>query len=480
MNICCDICLDDVKSIIEFCDCCKNIQCFNCIISFDRKCSFCSKNINIYEVLLFSENDYLLEDITKFLNKKIYNLYKKYFGDINIMNKFINLWILSDLFSNSTDMLTITNLYNNILIQKIKNNFLLMNKNINCLTKFANKDTLNNLLNVSVNIKNHENIVEVTEYKLNDLKINMFKFFNENYYNSFNNNINLIKCMDINNNILEFEEEEWFTKLKQESIEITKKLESIILDKNNSELFFFSFLKYFTNPFFNYDNKCKCNKISCDFCNTVYCKKCICVLNNTQKHLCIENSNIDYEEIKICPGCKILVLKDSGCDDMWCLNCKIFFSWKHGFIRTDKPHNPDYYEFMNLKINSDRTLIKQVILQELIEEFNCDIGDEDSLILDCISDSEFLERDINKNIYEYLIPNLLKQVYVVNILKIDTIVDRDFSTLNNIINLTLKYRNNIIKICGEMAYNLYWSTIIYENIKIKTNSCKINYKNFTF
>lgn len=88
---------------------------------------------------------------------------------------------------------------------------------------------------------------------------------------------------------------------------------------------------------------CTCNRIDCETCNNgLYCSVCL-----SDPHGECSLDKVDADEYKMCPGCRTLVTKIEGCDDMWCLKCKVFFSWRQGVVRTDTPHNPDYIDSIN-------------------------------------------------------------------------------------------------------------------------------------
>ena len=120
-------------------------------------------------------------------------------------------------------------------------------------------------------------------------------------------------------------------------------------------------------------------------------------------------------------------------------------------------------------------IIKQLLMQELVEEFNSEIGDEDSLLLDCIGNNDFVEQNLFSHINEHIIPHLLKQTFVFNILKIDSIFNRNCDIFKKLFLLNDNYKSMIKKLCGEISYNIFWNEIVYENLKIKTSTFKISY-----
>lgn len=85
----------------------------------------------------------------------------------------------------------------------------------------------------------------------------------------------------------------------------------------------------------------------CDICKINVCPKCRAI--KTEDHECkkedIESTELIKKETKGCPQCGVPIFKSSGCDQMWCVACKVFFSWRTGNIDTSGHyHNPDYYE----------------------------------------------------------------------------------------------------------------------------------------
>ena len=52
------------------------------------------------------------------------------------------------------------------------------------------------------------------------------------------------------------------------------------------------------------------------------------------------------QETKPCPTCGVRIYKISGCDQIWCVECKVAFSWRTGIIDKGVIHNPHFYEHM--------------------------------------------------------------------------------------------------------------------------------------
>lgn len=93
--------------------------------------------------------------------------------------------------------------------------------------------------------------------------------------------------------------------------------------------------------FVNDDWKCGlCFKTTCSECHEI---------KDLKSHICDEDKkrNIEYlkEDSKPCPRCASFIHKISGCDQMWCTQCRFTFSWRTGEEETHV-HNPHYYEWL--------------------------------------------------------------------------------------------------------------------------------------
>ena len=110
--------------------------------------------------------------------------------------------------------------------------------------------------------------------------------------------------------------------------------------------------KKYICPCPNFDENCRglidSGSYSCGICNTKVCKKCHSI--TTDEHVCnpddVESIKMLKKNTKPCPSCATPIFKMSGCDQMWCTNCKTAFSWTKGEIENGSVHNPHYFEWM--------------------------------------------------------------------------------------------------------------------------------------
>ena len=51
------------------------------------------------------------------------------------------------------------------------------------------------------------------------------------------------------------------------------------------------------------------------------------------------------KETKPCPSCATPIFKIQGCDQMWCTQCHIAFSWRTGMRVNGVIHNPHFYQW---------------------------------------------------------------------------------------------------------------------------------------
>jgi hypothetical protein len=91
----------------------------------------------------------------------------------------------------------------------------------------------------------------------------------------------------------------------------------------------------------------------CEICKIYCCKDCDEPVGYTRDapHVCnddnIKSRELIKKETKPCPKCGVRIFKIIGCDQMWCTECQVTFSWNTGkIILTTQIHNPHYYEFI--------------------------------------------------------------------------------------------------------------------------------------
>ena len=91
----------------------------------------------------------------------------------------------------------------------------------------------------------------------------------------------------------------------------------------------------------------------CEICKLYTCPDCFEIIGYTKEdpHTCIEDNlksaELIKKETKGCPQCGVRIFKISGCDQMWCTECKVAFSWNTGkIIISENIHNPHYYNYL--------------------------------------------------------------------------------------------------------------------------------------
>lgn len=91
----------------------------------------------------------------------------------------------------------------------------------------------------------------------------------------------------------------------------------------------------------------------CGVCNIWVCKDCFEIKGDAKdaEHTCDPNTLLTAralkKETKPCPNCHCSIYKISGCDQMWCTQCHIAFSWRTGKKVRGHVHNPHYYQWVN-------------------------------------------------------------------------------------------------------------------------------------
>jgi len=89
----------------------------------------------------------------------------------------------------------------------------------------------------------------------------------------------------------------------------------------------------------------------CGMCETWCCADCHAIIgkSKTAAHTCdpndVESVKALKAETKPCPKCAVPIFKIDGCDQIWCTQCHIAFSFRTGAIEKNI-HNPHYYEWL--------------------------------------------------------------------------------------------------------------------------------------
>ncbi len=90
----------------------------------------------------------------------------------------------------------------------------------------------------------------------------------------------------------------------------------------------------------------------CGLCHRYTCPECFELKGLTKDcdHVCSEtnlkSAELIKKETKACPQCGVRIFKISGCDQMWCTECKVAFNWSTGkIVVSGTIHNPHYYEY---------------------------------------------------------------------------------------------------------------------------------------
>ena len=109
------------------------------------------------------------------------------------------------------------------------------------------------------------------------------------------------------------------------------------------------------NGFLSTAWKCKlCEKYTCPNCMEVKGPDKNC------EHVCnpdtVASVKLMRSDSKPCPKCRAMIFKISGCDQMWCTQCQVAFSWRTGCIVNGVIHNPHFYEWQRNNPNTQQNI----------------------------------------------------------------------------------------------------------------------------
>ena len=100
------------------------------------------------------------------------------------------------------------------------------------------------------------------------------------------------------------------------------------------------------------------SQYKCQLCNMFTCPKCLEVIGDSKdiEHTCnpdnVSTAEFIKKDTKPCPQCGTRIHKIAGCDQMWCTQCHVAFSYSNLKIdMTGRIHNPEYYRYLQQKGN---------------------------------------------------------------------------------------------------------------------------------
>ena len=95
------------------------------------------------------------------------------------------------------------------------------------------------------------------------------------------------------------------------------------------------------------------SQYKCELCKLYVCPDCFEIIGYTKEedHICnednLKSAELIKKETKGCPQCGVRIFKISGCDQMWCTECKVAISWTTGKVIINAViHNPHFYQYM--------------------------------------------------------------------------------------------------------------------------------------
>lgn len=143
----------------------------------------------------------------------------------------------------------------------------------------------------------------------------------------------------------------------------------------------------------------------CGVCETWTCKDCMEVIGKDKQaeHVCnpdvLASAQLLKKETKPCPSCSAAIYKISGCDQMWCTQCQVAFSWRTGLKVTGVIHNPHFYEWQK-KSGENRANPGAIACGGLPGAANF------ALILELLNLHQFYENDVKRrgnflNVYNH-------------------------------------------------------------------------------
>ncbi len=86
----------------------------------------------------------------------------------------------------------------------------------------------------------------------------------------------------------------------------------------------------------------------CELCNNKTCCRCLETMGDS--HVCnqddVKSAKLIKSTTRNCPGCATSIHKINGCDQMWCTQCHVAFSYKTGEKINSRIHNPHFFQWL--------------------------------------------------------------------------------------------------------------------------------------
>lgn len=195
----------------------------------------------------------------------------------------------------------------------------------------------------------------------------------------------------------------------------------------------------------------------CRLCKTLTCRDCReTILDEKITHTCKkeEVETVKFLESntnsKNCPSCGTYIAKASGCNHMWCSECKTFFDWATLKIIKNVVSNPEYNDYISNKGFTNR----------VAGDMACGGIDTDSIIDTFKSQIGYSDREIESRVYSI-------KLYVE---KIDSLLQNRYSN-NSIESSKLKLRNRYIT---NVIDEKQWETQLGKLYKLESFSANIS------
>ena len=159
------------------------------------------------------------------------------------------------------------------------------------------------------------------------------------------------------------------------------------------------------------------SQYKCQLCKLYVCPECFEIVGYTKDmtHLCkednLKSAELIKKETKGCPKCGVRIFKISGCDQMWCTECKVAFSWNTGKIVSNGAiHNPHFYQYMqNNNIGAAPRNPGDVLCGGLLSIHNLKFIQAHltkAIAVTSVNSGEFIELLISNSVIKNFIQNL--------------------------------------------------------------------------